>query len=238
MQFSVVQRFASAQTEAQLRSCFMDSASQLVDADAWGLDLLDHHLQIKESDLYGLPDTFRAHYREVGPDGDPVSQFMIQQQIPAHNLSIQTPAAWKQSNIYQYLFRRYGIEHGMVGPLLGNGRLIGGIYFMRGSGFPPFCDGDLFRLSILCLHLSARLSMLQIPALVTNLSCDCLTKRELEIVELVAHGLSNREIGIKLSISRESVKQALKRIFRKLNVSARTEMVAKLKDLTNLYKYP
>ncbi|GET35353.1 LuxR family GAF modulated transcriptional regulator [Microseira wollei NIES-4236] len=57
---------------------------------------------------------------------------------------------------------------------------------------------------------------------------DCLTNRGMEIIELVAQGLSNREIALKINISRDGVKQALKRIFRKLNVSARSEMIAKL----------
>lgn len=118
----------------------------------------------------------------------------------------------------------------MVGPLVGNGRLIGGIYLMRGSDMPPFCDSDLIRLSSLCLHLSVRLAALRIPALAGNSSfTDCLTKRELEIAELVAQGLSNQEISIRVGISYNGVKQALKRIFRKLDVSARAEMVAKLK---------
>jgi hypothetical protein len=37
-------------------------------------------------------------------------------------------------------------------------------------------------------------------------------------------------IGAELWITQNSVKQALKRMFRKLEVSARTEMVAKLRD--------
>lgn len=208
----------------------MDSAG-IVGAKAWGLDLLDSHLQVSESDLYGLPDTFLDRYRELGRDADPVSQLMIQQHIPAHNLSLQTPQAWKQSRSYQHLFRGYGIEHGMVGPLLGDGRLIGGIYFLRGSDFPPFCDSDLIRLSSLCLNLSVRFTTMRLYTLNVDSFCAaCLTKRELEITELVAQGLSNREIGIRMSISRDSVKQALKRMFRKLNVSARAEMIAKLKS--------
>ena len=57
-----------------------------------------------------------------------------------------------------------------------------------------------------------------------------LTSRELQIADLVAQGLTNAEIGTELWITQNSVKQALKRIFRKLNVSARTEMVAKLRE--------
>ncbi len=51
------------------------------------------------------------------------------------------------------------------------------------------------------------------------------------IAKLVAEGLTNAEIGTELWITQNSVKQALKRMFRKLEVSARTEMVAKLRDI-------
>ena len=118
----------------------------------------------------------------------------------------------------------------MVGPLVGNGRLIGGIYFVRGNDSPPFWDSDLIHLSSLCMHLSVCFAKLRIPVLAANSSwAACLTKRELEIAELVAQGLSNREISIKLGISRDGVKQALKRMFCKLDVSARAQMVARLK---------
>jgi DNA-binding CsgD family transcriptional regulator len=45
---------------------------------------------------------------------------------------------------------------------------------------------------------------------------------------LVALGRTNTEIGTELWITENSVKQALKRMFRKLEVSSRTEMVAQL----------
>jgi DNA-binding CsgD family transcriptional regulator len=59
----------------------------------------------------------------------------------------------------------------------------------------------------------------------------CLTNRELQIAELVAFGLTNAEIGAKIWITEHSVKQALKRIFRKLSVVNRTQMVAKLHNI-------
>ena len=55
-----------------------------------------------------------------------------------------------------------------------------------------------------------------------------LTSRELQIAELVALGRTNAEIGNELWITENSVKQALKRMFRKLEVSSRAEMVAQL----------
>lgn len=60
------------------------------------------------------------------------------------------------------------------------------------------------------------------------LKSDRLTSREVQIAELVAQGRTNAEIGAELWITENSVKQALKRLFRKLEVSSRAEMVAQL----------
>jgi DNA-binding CsgD family transcriptional regulator len=60
------------------------------------------------------------------------------------------------------------------------------------------------------------------------LNGDRLTPREIQIAELVAQGLTNAQIGATLWITENSVKQALKRMFRKLEVSSRAQMVAQL----------
>ena len=57
---------------------------------------------------------------------------------------------------------------------------------------------------------------------------DRLTPRKWQSVKLVASGRTNAEIGKELWITENSVKQALKRIFRKLGVSSRAQMVAQV----------
>jgi two-component system nitrate/nitrite response regulator NarL len=52
-----------------------------------------------------------------------------------------------------------------------------------------------------------------------------LSKREKEVALLVATGLSNREIYEKLTLSRHTVKNCLSRIFEKLGIRTRTELV-------------
>ena len=52
-----------------------------------------------------------------------------------------------------------------------------------------------------------------------------LTRRELEILELIAQGLSNREIAEKLYVSENTVKTHASRLFDKLGARRRTQAV-------------
>lgn len=54
---------------------------------------------------------------------------------------------------------------------------------------------------------------------------EILSDRELQIVELVAHGKSNKQIAKKLKISEWTVSTHLRRVFTKLKVDSRAEMV-------------
>jgi len=58
-----------------------------------------------------------------------------------------------------------------------------------------------------------------------------LSKRELEILQLIAQGLSNQEIGDKFCIALSSVKGHNQKIFAKLRVQRRTEAVARAREL-------
>jgi DNA-binding NarL/FixJ family response regulator len=61
--------------------------------------------------------------------------------------------------------------------------------------------------------------------LAAALSSESLTGRELNVLELLAQGKSNKEIGVNLYISETTVKSHLRSIFRKLNVLSRTEAI-------------
>ncbi|MCM1102978.1 MAG: response regulator transcription factor [Clostridium sp.] len=52
---------------------------------------------------------------------------------------------------------------------------------------------------------------------------DALTRRELEVLKLVAKGHFNKEIAIQLDISERTVKNHISSIFRKIDVSDRTQ---------------
>ncbi len=58
-----------------------------------------------------------------------------------------------------------------------------------------------------------------------------ITKRELEILQLIANGMSNREIAEKLFVSENTVKTHSSRLFDKLSAKRRTQAVQKGKEL-------
>lgn len=66
---------------------------------------------------------------------------------------------------------------------------------------------------------------------------DSLTKRELEVLSEVASGMFNKEIAISLNISERTVKNHISNIFKKIDVSDRTQaaVFAIKNDLVNIF---
>lgn len=58
-----------------------------------------------------------------------------------------------------------------------------------------------------------------------------LSKRELEVLELMATGLSNQEIALKLFVSLNTIKTHTSKVFEKLDVKRRTQAVEKARRL-------
>ena len=52
-----------------------------------------------------------------------------------------------------------------------------------------------------------------------------LTAREQEIAALIAEGLSNQQIGLRLFISENTVKTYTKRVYRKLDVHSKQDII-------------
>ena len=62
-----------------------------------------------------------------------------------------------------------------------------------------------------------------------NAEVEDLTPREREVLELVVHGLSNKEISERLSVTVAAVRFHLKHIYQKLHVHSRTEAALKFR---------
>jgi DNA-binding CsgD family transcriptional regulator len=160
-------------------------------------------------------------------DYNPVARYIAERHTPVHEGLVTTPKAWK------LICPRPDHWHVMAGPIIDRGQLVGLVGCTREKSMPAFDTQDLADLSAICLHLSVwtvtmRCAQSAMETQQRSFSTNRLTPRELQIANLVALGRTNAEIGNELWITENSVKQALKRMFRKLEVSSRTEMVAQL----------
>lgn len=107
-----------------------------------------------------------------------------------------------------------------------------GIFCLSDSSFESFCDciervyqGEVWASP---RHLNYLLdSVCQVSGLrvVSSSGEKLLTSREEQVVALVADGLSNRHVATELGLSEHTVKKYLFRIFEKLGISNRVELV-------------
>jgi DNA-binding CsgD family transcriptional regulator len=213
------QAIAQARDEADLKQSIMARLGQYFAARRWGLSFLDEFLPAES------PTSDEG--RSVSPAQNPILHYLIQRHTAVHDEVILPEGVW------QTVCPRDDHGHVMIGPIVRSGQLVGGIAFTRYRDDDAFNDENLADLNALSLHISTKLAALRSQPAAFGANCNRLTPREAQIVELVAQGLTSKEIGAVLWITENSVKQALKRIFRKLNVSSRAEMVAKLSANTS-----
>jgi DNA-binding CsgD family transcriptional regulator len=159
---------------------------------------------------------------------NPVARYLTERHAPVHEGLVTSPKVWKM------ICPRPDHWHVMTGPIVVCGQLVGAVGCTRDKSMPAFDTQNLADLSGICLHLSIWAATKRSQSVGyaesshRSFKQELLTARELQIVELVALGRTNAEIGTELWITENSVKQALKRMFRKLEVSSRAEMVAQL----------
>lgn len=72
---------------------------------------------------------------------------------------------------------------------------------------------------------NALLKLLLLQAEAQTVNRDQLSKKERDIVILISQGCRNKDIATRLCISEQTVKTHLSRIFRKLNISTRTQLI-------------
>ncbi|OCQ90567.1 helix-turn-helix transcriptional regulator [Nostoc sp. MBR 210] len=215
----IFQAIAQAEDEQTLRSHISTDISQYFAATRSGLFFFDQTHLIDKAILIAL-----------SPQYNPVARYLLERHAPVHEALVVEPKTWK------LICPRPDHYHVMAGPIVSTGQLVGALGFTRQQNIPAFDSQNLTDLSAICLHISTWVTMTKPshpPLKIANL-----TPREVEIATLVAQGCSNAEISRELWITQNSVKQALKRMFRKLEVSSRTQMLAKLSTVTQSKQLP
>lgn len=213
---SLFQAIAHARDEQELRQHVMVRVREYFAAQRCGIFFFEQ-LLLAEKKLSDIAQ------RALSLDHNPVLRYVVERHAAVHEELVLPPGVWKT------ICPRSDHAHVMAGPLVTNGCLVGGLGLTRDRETPAFNAQDIADLSALCLHLSIRLATIESRSTrFKQLNRARLTPREIQIAELVAQGQTNAQIGTTLWITENSVKQALKRMFRKLEVSSRAEMVAQL----------
>lgn len=160
------------------------------------------------------------------PDGNGV-EFIEKLRERDSNASILVISAWStQSSLFS------AIKAGATGYVLkerDDSEVLLAIRSILRGGAPidPFIAREI--LSQIAVQENTQDKSEQQGALPADM--EALTNREKEILDLVAQGLSNREISEQLFVSRYTVESHIKHIYRKLSVSKRTKAVSAARTL-------
>jgi DNA-binding CsgD family transcriptional regulator len=184
-------------------------------------------------ELFGMAETMHRTYLQRYCRLDPMhpSRF-AEERRSVLTLAGELPEPVRGGSVYWQRFLNPHQVVDVMEVLLRDGaRPVGAFSLLRMAPAGPFSIEDLSRANAVQPLLEAAL----MPALRDErpMRSDVdvrprLTHREQQIARLVRDGLSNKEIARDLALAQPTVKTHLLRMFRKLDVSSRTELIGAL----------
>ncbi|WP_144548489.1 LuxR C-terminal-related transcriptional regulator [Bacillus sp. X1(2014)] len=135
---------------------------------------------------------------------------------------------WQRTESFRLVFEPTGIFHFAASPVLVKNNVNATIHVHR-RFHQPFTIHEIKCCQLLTQYLSKGIEMLFPSNTDQSIYYDdvCLTQRENEVLQLLGRGLKVAEISIRLGITPNTVKDHLKKIYSKLDVSTRSEAVVK-----------
>lgn len=221
----LVQETARARSEGDLVGRFMDHAAAAFDARFLGIYYFSSRIALREVHLSGLSMTslelFFAARGEV-----PLVATVAEKQRPFAERDVFSDREWERCERTRDLTKETGVRRVLIGPIVWGGKVAGLFHLGRGPEAPPFAEASYWDAATLAAHLS---SVHGLARLVSDGTGDAfLTARERQVAELVARGKTTADVARALAVSPNTVKESLKRVFRKLGVRSRAAMVARL----------
>jgi DNA-binding CsgD family transcriptional regulator len=224
-----VQQLARCRSVADVTGVAIDGVRAVFGCHVGAVVFLDDAMRSRQQAVLGVRDADLDEYERDWRSGDLVLAAALERAAPVHNWEIYRPDAHPPG--YRNFCRRFDTCHYLVAPLFGSrGSLVGFVNLCRPARQPPFWGRDIRLATTFAGFLSATLARVTAEGSRTMESAvvDGLTPREWQIARLAASGQNNLAIALELGIARETVKQTLRRVFRKLGVNGRTQMAAKL----------
>jgi DNA-binding CsgD family transcriptional regulator len=234
---------AAADWHRALRAC-VDAFDAFASPSAIVFYRLDQSGEPADFELFGMPEsmhrTYVARYRML----DPLHPSRCAAGDRAVvTLASQLPDERRDASAYWTRFlRRHDVADVVEIWLRDAGRTVGAFSLLRfGAGETRggaagnstagrFAPGEIDALARLQPVAEAALSpLLRVRSGIHRIGCEeRLTYREEQIARLVRDGRSNKEIARDLALGQPTVKTHLMRMYRKLGVSNRTELVGAL----------
>lgn len=211
-------------------SAFLAALRRLVPCDFVSYAEMDRVqcrlLRFVDQPVYDGPEP-EVHGSELDPD-DPVRRYFSETLIGAYRLSdVAATHELRRSLGYEAWFRALGFAHHLRVGLDATRSHTKEFCFDRGPG-RDFTSRDRAVLGAVRPYLAARYAMWRDTG-ESDPTADRageLTLRELEVLNLVAEGLTNGEIAQQLWISPGTVRRHLENIYEKFGVHTRTAAVA------------
>jgi DNA-binding CsgD family transcriptional regulator len=223
-----VSKLERCRNASDVRGLAIDGAREVFGAHVIGCFQLDHALQ-EQVTRFGVRDADVDEYVRDWRPNDLLVRRVLERGMPSHNWQVYQENALPE--LYHHFGRRLHIYHTLVAPLFGaRGTLMGSLIINRTARLNAFGLTDLSLAATFSGFLSATLARVSAEAEVPrDESVDYrLTPRELQIARLAAEGRNNLQIALQLGLARETVKQTLRRAFRKFDANGRAQMAAKL----------
>ncbi|CAB3961403.1 MULTISPECIES: LuxR C-terminal-related transcriptional regulator [Burkholderia] len=233
---------AAADWSRALRAC-VDAFDAFASPSAIVFYRLDQSGEPADFELFGMPEsmhrTYVARYRMLDPLHP--SRCAAGERAVV-TLASQLPDERRDASAYWTRFlRRHDVADVVEIWLRDAGRTVGAFSLLRfGNGETGgvagnstagrFAPGEIDALARLQPVAEAALSpLLRVRRGIHRIACEeRLTYREEQIARLVRDGRSNKEIARDLALGQPTVKTHLMRMYRKLGVSNRTELVGAL----------
>lgn len=200
--------------------------SQFVPASVAAFYRIDAQLRAHDFQLVGMQQTMHDAYLNHYRDLDPLSpKACAASKTPVISLQQGIRAQpTTSSHVYRRFLHRYAIVD-VVEVIAHSGtRPVAGISLLRNADLGPFSAPELA--GLLPLHGLMQMAARCLPVEDDRLAN--LTPRERQIALLLRDGASNKELARELDLGLATVKTHLINLFRKLDVSNRTELVATL----------
>ncbi|WP_442807469.1 helix-turn-helix transcriptional regulator [Trinickia soli] len=190
-------------------------------------------------ELFGLAEGMHRTYLRRYCLLDPLHPSRcIQQQGSVLTLAGELPEMLRIKSVYwQRFLRPHHVVDVMEVLLRADDDVVGAFSLLRFEPEAPFSRTEVESANALAplLELALESRLRRDPALCFSPAkpeaadrAACLTHREQQVARLVRNGLSNKQIARDLALAQPTVKTHLLRMFRKLGVSSRTELVGVL----------